>query len=64
MTCGRLTRGGACSAVVFLKKLSIFRENKDDMRDAGIAGKLAALVPCKNEVRARPRGRRSMQCKS
>ncbi|GAQ89168.1 Kinesin associated protein KAP [Klebsormidium nitens] len=36
-------------AVVFLKKLSIFRENKDDMREAGIADKLAALVPCKNE---------------
>lgn len=39
-----------CRAVVFLKKLSVYRENKDAMRECGITDKLAALVPCKNEV--------------
>lgn len=32
-------------AVAFLKKLSIFRENKDDMRDAGVAGAIIKFVP-------------------
>ena len=36
--------------VSFLKKLSIFRENKDEMATAGVIKKLARVIPCDNEV--------------
>ncbi|MGH0134230.1 UNVERIFIED_CONTAM: hypothetical protein FKN15_003743 [Acipenser sinensis] len=35
--------------VSFLKKLSIFMENKNDMAEMGIIEKLAKLVPCEHE---------------
>lgn len=36
--------------VSFLKKLSIFAENKDDMAKGNIIKKLTKLIPCDNEI--------------
>jgi hypothetical protein len=32
----------------FLKKLSIFGENKNEMKDLGIIEKLTRFIPCNN----------------
>ena len=37
-------------AVSFLKKMSIFRENKDQMAEGNIVKKLVRIIPNKNEV--------------
>jgi len=34
----------------FLKKLSIFGENKNEMRDQGIIEKLNRFIPCNNTL--------------
>lgn len=34
----------------FLKKLSIFGDNKNEMRDAGIIEKLNRFIPCNNQL--------------
>ena len=34
----------------FLKKLSIFGDNKNDMKDAGIIEKLNRFIPCNNQL--------------
>ena len=36
--------------VSFLKKLSIFRENKEEMADGSVVKKLSRMIPHKNEV--------------
>jgi hypothetical protein len=37
-------------SVTFLKKLSIYRENKDKMHECGLVARLAHFVPVPNEV--------------
>ena len=37
-------------AVSFLKKMSIFRENKSEMAEGNVVRKLYRLIPHKNEV--------------
>ena len=34
----------------FLKKLSIFGENKTEMKDLGIIAKLTRFIPCNNQL--------------
>ena len=34
----------------FLKKLSIFGENKNEMKDLGIIEKLNRFIPCNNQL--------------
>lgn len=34
----------------FLKKLSIFGENKNEMKNLGIIEKLARFIPCNNQL--------------
>jgi len=34
----------------FLKKLSIFGENKTEMKELGLISKLARFIPCNNEL--------------
>lgn len=41
---------GLHRTVSFLKKLSIFKENKDAMKENGIIFRISALFPCPNEV--------------
>ena len=36
--------------VSFLKKMSIFKENKDKMAEGGVIKRLVKLIPNKNEV--------------
>ena len=40
--------------VSFLKKMSIFRENKDQMAEGNIVKKLVRIIPNKNEVTDSP----------
>jgi hypothetical protein len=37
-------------SVTFLKKLSIYKENKDKMQECGLVGRLAQFVPVSNDV--------------
>ena len=37
-------------AVTFLKKLSIFRENKNEMAEARIVERLSKFIPCENQM--------------
>lgn len=37
-------------SVTFLKKLSIYKENKDKMLECGLVARLAHFVPVPNEV--------------
>lgn len=34
----------------FLKKLSIFGENKTEMKERGLAEKLTRFIPCNNQL--------------